>query len=302
MLSKFLATCCVALAASCAAPAFAATPSDALTQEVLAKPLHRFDDGGQDAAAIHRNLPQYIEQNIARLDAAGASRLVDNLSDREWRDMAIVYGRAAVDAGHSPRLLPLLASRVGAERLARLGSFFGNDAVMSAVQAQAPQKVLALQVEMSLAGGASTMALVGPSYWLDYTPTEIYLDLRTMPYGSLSVNAALLETGVTLFLNAGAAYTVGYSIGTVFAGLIQTYAPSLWTAIGGTVDAAMQNIQTATTQLLQGQYESAAGSLFGLSGTESTGMKAGGDDGVTDAWAAWAAANCGTKCTKNKPN
>ena len=70
-----------------AQPFTAATAPDASSKLALAHPLLKVYQGAPLNASmspyIHKNFPQIIEQNFARLDAAGAKQLVDNLSEKE---------------------------------------------------------------------------------------------------------------------------------------------------------------------------------------------------------------------------
>lgn len=104
----------------------------------------------------------------------------------------------------------------------------------------------------------------GPSYLLDYTVEMIYLDFRTMPYGSLSPAAAAWETTSVISLNTLAAWGVGWTLGTMINNLIQTYAPDLEDAIGGTIAEVINELQAANQAATAKQLRDAVRNLFGV--------------------------------------
>lgn len=98
------------------------------------------------------------------------------------------------------------------------------------------------------------------------TLREIYLEYRTAPVGSLSPGAALSETTIYAGTRLYVAWQAGYAFGTVIRNdIILSFAPSFDNVLGGTIDSAIQNINDATTEWQQGNWEGAADSLFGTS-------------------------------------
>ncbi len=272
-------------AANAAAKPFtAATAPDALTRAVLAHPLQRIDERASSAVdprqAIHANFTQIIEQNFARLDARSASRLVDNLSDRELADLAQLYVNAAADTGRPARLLDLLATRLDGAHLGRLSRSFGYADVDAAVQRAAPAKAFAFSQSSSPTftapvAGAMLAAAIGPAAtgaaqpmatstgpYLNMTPNEIYLDFRTAPVGALGVSGALFETGITMYGALYWAYEGGYYVGTQFANLVQTYDWPLWLQISNLIGGAMAPITNALTPQALGTAQKGAVGIY----------------------------------------
>ncbi len=271
-----------------------ATAPDALTRTVLSHALKRIDQGavpGVDASpVIHRNFPQVIEQNFARLDARSATALLDNLSDKELTHLALRYSTAATDSGrHGSPLLQLLATRVDPARLGRLSKFFGYLPTYEAIVRAAPAKALAFE-------GHTLRSYAAPGYgqtpmgslggWMNFTPMEIYLDFRTAPIGALGVSGALYESSIALGTGIGIAYGVGYGAGTAAAWLMQELAPNLYEAIGGTVSNMVDNLKDAAGQVQKGNLERAISDLFSLDNSMVDSFEAyGGDFEVCEAWA-----------------
>jgi hypothetical protein len=273
----------------------AATAPDVYSRTVLQQAIGRIDAGatspGDRALFVHRNFAQVIEQNFARLDAPAVALLISHLSDLELSHLAQLYTSARVDSGRQDMLLPILAQRLSGAALAKVSRHFGYEATYEAVARMAPQKLsefdgLAIRTTRAPVPGAAlvqragvhTDAGTGVGKWLDYTPTEIYLDMRTAPVGSLTVQGALFETTAVLAATTWASYNTGYEVGTVVGQLIQTYDPPLWDAIGGTVAVAVENIQNAGSLYSQGQYEASAGALFGLDYSATYNMQHWGGD------------------------
>jgi hypothetical protein len=292
------------------------TAPDAVSRAVLASPITKIDQGalpGTDASsAIHRNFPQIIEQNFARLDATGVTALLDNLSETELADLAQHYNTANADSGHADRLLPLLATRLDNAHLVRLSRHFGFAPVYSALVNNAPQLAtkfsttanpmdVALPVHttalnalastvgatssrsLSLGGGGLLHPNVNPisQYW-NWTPGDVYLDFRTAPVGGLGAFGAIVETGAIYFGGAYLAWGAGQTAGSYINDLMQTYTPSAYETLGGTLDQMWQNFQGATTAISQGQVLSGITTLFGVPSSQSVPMStSGGDYGST---------------------
>ncbi len=120
------------------------TAPDPVSRDVLSRTLTRLDEGsaagGDSAYRIHRNFPQIIEQNFARLDARGMANLVEVLNEAELSDMAQLYANASSERGLAPKLLHVLAHRMDARNLGRISRHFGFAQVYGAVTAVAPGK------------------------------------------------------------------------------------------------------------------------------------------------------------------
>lgn len=247
-------------ASHAAAPLTFLSATDAASRTVLARPIERWEDGAESPqdipAAIHRNYPQVIEQNLARMSAADAKIYVDQLSDTELTAMAQLYVNASVDTHRAGSLLLVAANRFDGSRLARLSRFFGYAPVYDAILQVAPTKaqsfaqnapvVYAAPVAGNLTAMSSTMAAAGGGTLLmassagaglaqpmaggfkpnvGMTLQEIYTGFRGMVVGRAAVTAALYETTVYAGLQLSIAWSAGYSIGTGLTTLAQTYAP-----------------------------------------------------------------------------
>ena len=77
------------------------------------------------------------------------------------------------------------------------------------------------------------------------TISDIYLEFRTAPIGSLEPAAALAETAMYSAKYIGIAWWTGDQIGTQINNAINTYDPSLGDAIGGTVAGMVGAVQGA---------------------------------------------------------
>jgi hypothetical protein len=97
--------------------------------------------------------------------------------------------------------------------------------------------------------GVRAIKVAGFGQFLNMTPYEIYLDFRTAPVGALAVNGALYETSTVLSSTLLPAYGTGYAIGTYVVGpLIETYSPSLYDAIGGTIAQIVENLSVTWSE------------------------------------------------------
>jgi hypothetical protein len=122
-----------------------------------------------------------------------------------------------------------------------------------------------------------------PSTGLDSTIQEIYLDFRTSPTGALGPTAAAYETCVYTMGNLAAAYGIGYTIGSGLNWLLQTYTPSTYDAVGGTIDQMLTNLGNATSDFLDGKWDLSLADLFNVNiGDLWTGPDSLGDFGLLD--------------------
>jgi hypothetical protein len=288
------------------------TAPDAVSKEILRDALSALHQGTPQGADprpyFHRNFPQIIEQNVAILGAADTAALLDRLTDKEMGDLARLYVAATGDAARGGRLLLVFASRLDAVRLGRVSKFFGHAPTYEAILRIAPEKAseFSRHTDPNYASPSAGAQVLGAGQYLDMTPNEIYLDLRTAPVGALSATAALYETGMILATQVGIAFGAGYSAGTAAAHLIETYSPGLYVAIGATVAGMVDQISLAGSLASQGQLEQATGALFGLDSFSSDAMETfGGDYGAADAWEFFSTggnAGCGVFCTNTNPN
>jgi hypothetical protein len=249
-------------ASHAAAPLTFLSATDAASRTVLARPIEHWEDGAESPqdipAAIHRNYPQIIEQNLARMNAADAKLYVDQLSDTELTAMAQLYVNASVDTHRAGSLLLVAANRFDGGRLARLSRFFGYapvyDAILQAAPAKAqgfaqnapvvyaaptPGALTAMSTTVAAAGGGTLLvaARAGAGAGLaepmagafkpnvSMTLQEIYSGFRGMMVGRLAATAALYETTAYAGLQLSLAWGAGYSFGTGLTYLAQTYAP-----------------------------------------------------------------------------
>jgi hypothetical protein len=180
-----------------------------------------------DASGIHLNFAQVIEQNFARMHSAQAEFTIVQMSDKELQDLAGFYDQSIADTGHEAQLMNVLNLRVSASALARINGAF------AAAQTAALANGGRVRTMFDRSQGQSGRLYAPPQgNWLDYTPQEIYLDLRTMPIGARSVPAALLEAGSYIGRNIFMAFWEGYAAGTLLNNLIVEYDPKLDDDIG----------------------------------------------------------------------
>ncbi len=279
-------------ASHAASPLTMLTARDAASRAILAQPLERFEEGAESPqdipAAIHRNYPRIIEQNLARMDSADAQAYVDQLSDTELTAIAQLYVNANADTRREGKLLLVAANRFDGGRLARLSRFFGHAAVYDAILQVSPAKAQGFAQGASIVyaaplAGASTMVaarmaalsgatssiasragggLLAPTAGtfkpnVGMTLEEIYTGFRGMMVGRAAVTAALYETTVYAGIQLSAAWVGGYSFGTGLTMLAQTYAPDWYygpfvDTVGNTADWL-----NATVYTIGGFYGSA---------------------------------------------
>jgi hypothetical protein len=306
----------------------ATTAPDLASRQILARSIGRIDESstggmGQEAA-IHRNFPQIIEQNFARLDARQMANLVDSLSDAELSDLAQLYVNATTDQGLPSKLLDVMAHRLGEQRLGRISKHFGFASVYAAVTIVAPTKSNRFidasltshesprsgEMRFGYAGRyaqqssdegasaefASSAALLGAGTqaggggagrFLHMTLYEIYLDFRTAPVGALGRAGSLWETGVVASTPLYRSFLGGVAVGAAVGFLIQNYAPDLWNSIGAGVASAvdlLSNSWLGSTLTIANAQQSSAASFQVPSLQTSEFARMGGDYGVASEW------------------
>jgi hypothetical protein len=301
---------------------------DSVSRSILARPVQHFEDGAvspQDIpAAIHRNYPQILEQNFARMNAQSSLAFVDNLSDVELGAMAQLYANANADTQRTGKLLLVAANRMDGAHLARLSKFFGYAPVYEAILQAAPLKAqnfaqnapvvssapvigapspLAapmrpvssspFALNSKLGGGAITPMQFKPSTGM--TLDEIYTGFRGMQVGSMGGTAALYESTFYAGTQLTIAWGAGYGFGTGLTYLAQTYIPDWYygtfvDAVGNTADWFQHVVDTAgnfygSSIYDLGHYESSTAPAMGVpSAAQSSMQNTGGDFGVTSAW------------------
>ena len=283
-------------------------PKDAISRDILSHRLAKIDQGAprgmNPSYTIHLNFPQLIEQNFAALDAQSAARLFDNLSDRELGDLAQLYTTATSDSGHPPKILAVLAQRLDGARLGRASQHFGFAPVYEAVTIFSAHKSLEFQRNSQIAfsapipgrplslsrGKVVSNGFIGPNAgvgeFLNYTPFEIYLAFRTSPIGALGAAGAAYETTVLMSGALGQAFGLGYAVGSLLAPVLQTYAPNLYEAIGGTLNQVIENIMsTPPATPARGDAEKSGAEVFSLDPIASNEIyDTGGDYEVASDW------------------
>jgi hypothetical protein len=262
------------------------TAPDAVSRAILARPVQQFEEGAispQDIpAAIHRNYPQILEQNFARMSAAHSTAFVDQLSDTELKGMAQLYTNANGDLQRKGKLLLVAANRMDGPHLARLSKFFGYTPVYDAILQAAPIKAQSFAQNASitfaapaygapapltaaaaaaerapfamngkLVGGTVAPMQTGPfKPSTGMTLDEIYTGFRGMQVGEMAGTAALYETTFYAGTQLTIAWGAGYGFGTGFTYLAQTYTPdwyygSFVDLVGSSVDWFQSTVDTA---------------------------------------------------------
>lgn len=228
-----------------------------------------------NAGTILGTTPQEIKARFATIQEMNfqgthdPEAMLSRLSDKELSRIAAFYNESNTNS--RPHLLNILARRVSSPSLVRVSRAFGSAAVAQAVKESAPAATqMAFVHDLAAAKGAipTTAATIqstaSPGYALmaagaapniDMTLEEIYLDFRTAPVGSLSVESALTETAFFAGSRLLPAAAVGTAIGTELNNVIDQYDPELGDAIGGTIYGMIEEVKDALTPVQQGQSE-----------------------------------------------
>jgi len=202
---------------------------------------------GTTVTAVSANFVGVVNGNVS--STAGASRLA-GLSAAEQQALANAY--AQHNAGNVYALYAILQA-YSPEQAARF--------LPAANRADLAWRMGTLkpQITSELAPAA------GPSPSLDDTLTDIYLEFRTAPVGSLSPAASIYMTTTFAAVNLYAAFQAGYTLGTGISYLIQTYAPSLDNAIGAALYNIINSLEVASTAFSQGIFEQKLLPVLGVS-------------------------------------
>jgi hypothetical protein len=213
---------------------------------------------GNSPQQIHANFASIIESNFR---TGNAEEIIRNLSAQELSDLATRY-QAESPQGVGP-LLAIMAARLSDQGLMKIGQTFGRDNVQNAVNTYSSPEMKAAVTPELAALPATNMVKPMATPTVDMTISEIYLEFRTAPVGSLSAQGALAETAMFAAGRLVPAAWVGNAIGTQINNAINTYDPALGDAIGGTVYGMVNQIQAAQGDVRQGQYLKAVDDLFG---------------------------------------
>lgn len=240
------------------APLTQAVPTEAwmsdprrIYDQIARHRIDPFEQGVRDAhqltRALHRNLPQIIEQNLASMDPASMRHWVDEAEPTLWPVLAALYEAAIHDFARPHILADLLALNLDTERLAKLAPYFGRHVLAQALARWRPEQHAAfLELSAHSAQKLNPGTLnTGPT--IEYTLHEVYLSFRTAPIGSLGVRAALYETAAFAGRHLAVAWGAGVLIGSGLAPLIQAHAPGLWHTIGSAVHSFVSLFPSAST-------------------------------------------------------
>lgn len=216
---------------------------------------------GNTPQQIHERFTSIIENNFR---TGKAETIIHNLSAKELNDLAVRY-KAESTLGTEP-LLAIFAKRLSDRSLVKVATAFGVANVQSAVNAYSSSEVKAAFASdiatVPVTSGVTPMA--GPAPTVDMTIQEIYLEFRTAPIGSLSVEGALSETAMFAGKDIAISWWIGTQIGNQINNAINEYDPSLGDAIGGTVSGMVNAIQNAANDVQQGELLKSIDDLFDL--------------------------------------
>lgn len=260
-----------------------------LAQQVMAGYIRRLQPPIRNAtreqheAHIRAIFPQVVEQNFVRLRPAAYSTYMRQASERELRELAMLYNADLNAQSRQGRLLPLLAVRASDAELLRWARAFGSMPVFEAVARFAPQKLASF--ERGMAGGVIAVPSLDQGFQpnIDMTVMRIYQGFRAAPIGASSIPASIYQTATFAGQHLTLAATTGYAIGTGISYLLVNYAPSIHEAIGGTLYEMMQSLSGATgIPISQAQEEAAY--HFELTDYAALFEETGGDYGAVEEW------------------
>lgn len=134
-------------------------------------------------------------------------------------------------------------------------------------------------------GAVSGSTLGGIIKYYNWTPNQIYLDLRTAPIGALGSLGAFVETWSIVGEGVSIAWQEGTYVGNVVNYLLETYAPDLYDAIGGTEQEMVNELLAATSWATAGPIQASMAATAQVPSSQTIGMStANGDYGSTGAW------------------
>lgn len=270
---------------------------------------------GTTPEEIHASFPINMDQNMR----ANGNFHVHNLRPVELANLAALYQDA--NHGSTASILQILAQNVDAEGLTRVAAAFGQAATEAAVKryskpdvalafASSPRKAVvpatitrAIPKRLPAKGTyGGYMLRVQTTPNLDMSLYDIYLNYRTLPVGSLSVGASLVQTSVYSSFWLVGAWTAGYTVGTAVNSFLNNYFPDATIILGDTIGNLVDDIKnsidwtTSTTTPETGHHEydlngaiQSAGSPFNSDGLDGSAEPSGssGDYGVYSDGCSW---------------
>jgi len=227
---------------------------------------------GSTSDEIEQKFASIQEANFAKGDA---KLIISRLTDKELNDIAVIYNRSPQAANGT--LLRTLAKRLDGASLTKVAKAFGKADTQKAVMAYSADNVQQdFLAQVATAPGVPSVAstqlstvgipkVISPmaAPTPDMSLQDIYLEFRTAPIGSMSAASSMSETLIYAGSRIAPAAGAGWEVGTLIHNLIETYDPDLDDVIGGTIQAAADNIGAAATEMQQGQLEQAGDALFG---------------------------------------
>ena len=260
-----------------------------LAQQIMAGYIRRLQPANRNAtreqheAHMRAIFPQVMEQNFVRLRPAAYSTYMRHASERELRELAMLYNADLNAQSRQGRLLPLLAVRASDADLLRWARAFGSMPVYEAVARFAPQKLAGF--ERGMAGGVIAVPPLDQGFQpnIDMTILRIYQGFRAAPIGASSIPASIYQTAAYSGAYLTGAFWTGYAIGTGIAYLLANFAPALWDAIGGTLYELMQGLSGLTGIPISEAQEEATDD-FQVTALADLFEETGGDYGAVEEW------------------
>jgi hypothetical protein len=224
-----------------------------------APPTQAYDVIGRTPTEIDAKFSGNIDQ--AMRDKANFH--VHNLNAEELGSLALLYRHSR---GNTDVVLRIMASNVDAEGLTRVAAAFGQEATIAAVKKYAkPSVALEFaslpmkraitpsilksmpslgQVSMSkgMYGGRMVRVQVPNTGMTIY---EIYLAYRSAPMGSLTMGAAITETGIFVAGDLVLAGTIGEAVGSAFKSWMDSTFPDVTPAIGDAIGNIVDHLASA---------------------------------------------------------
>lgn len=274
-----------------------APATDRTTKAIVVGAIPSLHWGAYDVVTnVARNLPQIIEQNLCLMDGDKlASFLFRNMSAQELKTLAQVYTNRSSEVSRVSRLHDLLAVRLNGTQLGNASVAFGFEPIYAALNRVAPEKATQFLAHASPNNQAPTVGgtiqgaalLNGPAPTIYQSITDIYLEFRTAPVGSLGARAALYETAMFAGKRLSGHFGIGLTIGSGISWALQTWAPDLHMAIGGFVYdifTPLFNSIGIGNSLETGMHQNSIALDFGLGGMTGIFSTGGGDYGIVNEW------------------
>lgn len=217
-------------------------------------PFSRTASGREFQRLMATHFSLIVERSLAKASPAEVSARLRRWSPLELARLAAHWRSSNLLAGRAGKLLHILGEVAKPVELARLVPAFGVAEVSNALgqvdvgKLQAMSATLASGQSLGLQADTASLAGLtnGAGPLLDWTIEEIYLYYRTNPIGSLSVRAALWETGAFVGSRLMLAYAAGHAVGTGMKTFMELYMPDLYYAIGQKLYESIQKIHEST--------------------------------------------------------